>query len=76
MFVYLSKQTNTNQTDKQMYNIYAIKDNKVINTSEAIEADFLENAKAIVHAITECDTITVLRTTGAFVSQESMKPIN
>lgn len=61
-----------------MYTIYAIKNNEVIHTSKhntEVDGVSLKNAKTIIHAITECDTITVLRTTGAFVSQESMKPI-
>lgn len=54
-----------------MFTIYAIKNNKVIHSTEA-KQDLVNTAKGVFEAITDCDTITVMRSNGIIVSQEKV----
>ena len=52
-----------------MFTVYAIKNNEVIHSTQA-EQDLVNTAKGVFEAITDCDTITVMRSNGSIVSQE------
>lgn len=60
-----------NKTEYIMYTIYAIKNNEVIHTQTA-EQDLVNTAKGVFEAITDCDTITVMKSNGSIVSQEKV----
>ena len=71
VMLYIRYRNKQQQTEPTMFKVYAIKNNEVIHSTEA-EQDLVNTAKDVFKALTDCDTITVMRSNGILVSQENV----